>query len=124
MIKNCPFNASDVTNSTKIFGPDLACIRGETVRRKPERVEANYMEIPKDFYKLHKFITLVGDVMFVNKIPSFITMSRKIRMMMAEHTPSRTAPSLAKSLIKVLQLYAKGGFGVRTVMMDMEFKNN
>ena len=40
---------------------------------------------------------------------------------MAENIPSRTAKQLANYLIKVVKLYAKGGFVVRNVLMDGEF---
>ena len=36
MIKSCPIYSTDVSNARTIFGPDLASVRGETVRRKPK----------------------------------------------------------------------------------------
>ena len=36
--------------------------------------------------------------------------------------PSRTAKQLSKSLKKILQLYARGGFIIRVIFMDMEFE--
>jgi hypothetical protein len=35
MIKNCPVNYTDVANATTIFGPDLATLKGKTVRITP-----------------------------------------------------------------------------------------
>ena len=32
MIENCPISTSDVSNAHVIFGPDLASVRGKTVR--------------------------------------------------------------------------------------------
>ena len=49
-------------------------------------------------------------------------MVRDIRFGTAEHVPSRTAKQLAKSLMKIVKLYALGGFVVRTVLMDGEFE--
>eukprot|EP00804_Cyclotella_cryptica_P018940 CCRYP_006455-RA/>CCRYP_006455-RA protein AED:0.43 eAED:0.43 QI:0/0/0/1/0/0.5/2/0/319 len=43
-------------------------------------------------------------------------------MFTAEHLPSRTAAQLGNSLKKVLNIYRQGGFIVRVVLMDMEFK--
>ncbi|KAL3821708.1 hypothetical protein ACHAXA_003266 [Cyclostephanos tholiformis] len=51
-----------------IFGPDLATIRGKTVRHSPERVVTDYVEIPRDFIEKHYRVTIVADVMFVNSI--------------------------------------------------------
>ena len=40
----------------------------------------------------------------------------------AEFLPSRTARQLSSSLTKIVKVYARGGFIVRLVMMDMEFE--
>ena len=40
----------------------------------------------------------------------------------AEHVPNRKAKQIAHSLRKIVNLYARGSYRVRTVMMDMEFE--
>ena len=45
-----------------------------------DRVVMDYVAVPKDFLKLHNFVTLVGDVMFLNGAPFLITMSRGKKM--------------------------------------------
>ena len=47
MISNCPVTANAVKNAHQIFGPDLAGIRGRTVRRPPESVTTDYVQIPR-----------------------------------------------------------------------------
>ena len=73
------------------------------------------MKIPKDFYRLHKFVTLASDVMFVNIILFLVNFSRNIRLITVEHIPTRTAVQLGKLLINVFKLYARGGFVIRLV---------
>ena len=63
-----------------------------------------------------------ADSMFVNKLPFLTTMSPDSRFGTAEHVPSCTAKQLAKSLMKVVKVYAAGGFVVRNVLMDREFE--
>ena len=46
-LQDCPITPSDITNAHKIFGPDLANIRGKTVRRKSEHVSTEIVEIPQ-----------------------------------------------------------------------------
>ena len=65
-LDNCSIVASDVTNARSIFGPNRPGLRGKTVRQRPDRVEPEYLGIPRDFYWLHHFVTLTADVMFVN----------------------------------------------------------
>ena len=60
--------------------------------------------------------------MFVNGLAVFTTLGRDIRFGTVEHVPSRTAKQLAKSLLKVVNLYTLGGFVVHNVLMDGEFE--
>ncbi len=42
--------------------------------------------------------------------------------MTTEHVPVRTALSLSKHLKRVLEVYGRAGFRVRTILMDGEFE--
>ena len=80
------------------------------------------MAIPRDFYKLHKFVTLTADVMFVCGIPFLVTHLRGIKCFTGEFLPGRKAGQSANSLRKVIYLYAKGGYVVNACLMDREFE--
>jgi hypothetical protein len=97
MIQNCLVTPLDVTNVNTIYGPDLADTRGKTVRKKPDRVVMDYVVVPREFMKLHKYVTLVADVMFVNGIAFLVTISRGIKFVTTKHVPTRTAKQLSKS---------------------------
>ena len=45
LLKDCPITNTDIVNAHKIFGPDFANIRGKMVRRKPEHVNTDILEI-------------------------------------------------------------------------------
>ena len=77
-LKNPRTKPHAITDALAIFGPDRDGLRGKTVRVKPERVETEYVEIPWDFNRLHRFVTLVRDVMFVNGEPFLLTLSRRL----------------------------------------------
>ncbi len=113
----------DVDNANRIFGPDLANLRGKMTRTKPERIRVKYVQIPRDFVQLHKYVTLVVDVMFVNGLPLLVSSSRGLSLVTIEHLPSRTAKRLALTLERVFRIYATAGFVVQTAMMDMEFNS-
>jgi hypothetical protein len=55
---------------------------GTTSRRKPEHVQVDYVQIPRDFVKIHKYVTLVADIIFVNGLPFLVTLSRGISLVM------------------------------------------
>ena len=60
--------------------------------------------------------------MFFNGIPFFTALSRDIRFGTAKHVPYHTAKQLAKLLMKIVELYAIGGFVVHNLPMDGEFE--
>jgi hypothetical protein len=66
LIANCPISSKDVSNARTIFGPDLASIRGKTVRRAPEPVVTDYVAVPRTLIEAQKMITLAADVFFVD----------------------------------------------------------
>ena len=122
LIANCPVTVQDVHNANRIFGPDLANLRGKATRKKPEHVRVDYVKIPRDFVNMHKYVTLVANVMFVNSLPFLVTSSRGISLVTIEHLPSQIVKRLALTLERVIKVYTRGGFVVQTMMMDMEFE--
>ena len=122
LLENFPVILEHSTNKNNMFGPNVAGLRGKYVRTNLTHVESKYIPIPRYLYLLHKFVTLTEDVMFVNGLPFFITLSRKIKMFTAEYIPTRTDAHLSSSLKKIVQIYEKNGFYVNVVMMDMEFE--
>jgi hypothetical protein len=122
MISNCPVTVNTVKNSHQIFGPDLAGIRGRTVRRPPESVTTDYVQIPRAILEQHQLVTLAMDVMFVNGVPFLVSVARGFNLVTAKFTPSRTAKQLATGITRMIDLFARGGFQVGTVLMDNEFE--
>jgi hypothetical protein len=98
LIPNCPIARANIPNALKIFGPDLASIRGKTGQWTPAPVVADYLAIPPQLVDANKAVTLVADVFFVDGIAFLITVSRRIKFMTTEHLPVRTAMSLSKHL--------------------------
>ncbi len=80
LIANRPVTVRNIQNAHQIFGPILANLRGKMARTKPEHVRADYVKIPQDFTDLHKYVTIVADVMFVNGLPFLVTLSRGISL--------------------------------------------
>ena len=105
LIANCPITENDVANADAIFGDNLAGLRGKTTRKKSERVTTDYVKISKEFLRMHEYITLMADVMFVNNIGFVVTFGRGIGLLTFEFTPTHTANQLARNLNKVIQLH-------------------
>ncbi len=122
LIANCPVTSSDVTNTRSIFGPDLPSLRGKTVRRAPAPVIGDYVAVPRSLVEANKAVTLAADVFFVDGTAFLMTVARRIKFVTAEHVPVRTALQLSKHLKRVLEVYGRAGFRVRTILMDGEFE--
>jgi hypothetical protein len=106
-----------------MYGPDLVLIRGKMVWQKHKRVVTDYVEIPRQFLSVHGHVTLVEDVMFVNSIPFLVLASHSINLITIEHAPPpQTASSLGALLLCIVQVYAKAGFTVSTIIMNYEFE--
>jgi hypothetical protein len=121
-VANCPVSSADLTNANALFGPDRGGIRGKTVRQRPEKVRPELVTIPRSLFERLQDVTLEADVMFVNGLPFFVTVSRVIKFATCEALPSQTAPQLCSSLTKVITLYRQRNFRVNFCLMDMQFE--
>jgi hypothetical protein len=92
-------------NSNKIFGPDLATLKGKTVRMTHPPVVTDYVQIPNEIVSLNRNITLVIDIMFVNGLPFVVSISRKIKFTTVEYLLGWKQNHLVKSIRKIIHLY-------------------
>jgi hypothetical protein len=122
MIRNCPINVKDITNAREMWGRDLASLRGKTVRKTPAPVVADYVAVPKSLIERNKAVTLAADVFFVDKTAFLLTVSRQIKFITAEYVATRTAKNLTTHMERVVEVYKRAGFNVRTILMDGEFE--
>ncbi len=80
------------------------------------------MAISWEIVQANAAVTLAAVVFFVDGMAFLMMVSRKIKFVMAEHVPVWTAKCLCKHLERVLLVYERAGFRVRTVLMDGEFE--
>ena len=121
-IQNCPVTRDDVLIAEDIFGPNLGALKGKTVRRNAPHVVVEYTGVPKQLIKSFRDVTLAIDIMFVNKMPFFVTVSRNIKFRTVEFMEGRRVEHAAKAFRSAARLYPKRGFKVKTVLSDNEFE--
>ena len=80
------------------------------------------MKIPKDCYQLHKFVIWAVDVIFVNGISFFVTLSQNIILITCIYVASCTSGQSSKYLMNIVKLYYRSGFLTCLVLMDMVFE--
>ena len=71
--------------------------------------------------KFYGEVALCVDLMYVNKIPLLVTLSRNVKFRTVEAVMDRKEATLLKSIANVATLYRKAGFKVTTALMDGEF---
>jgi hypothetical protein len=122
LLPNCPITKADIMAAEHIFGPDLGAIKGKTVRLAPRKVRIPSVVIPNEVLRRYRKITLCGDLMFVNRVPFFITISRNIKFGTVEMIMNRQQGTILAAVRQVCQLYKTKGFTVENILMDGEFE--
>jgi hypothetical protein len=57
-IKDCPVTIQDIDVTEKIWGKNIAALKGKTTRRKTHPVAREYVKVPKELLKLNKEVFL------------------------------------------------------------------
>jgi len=94
----------------EIFGPNLGSLKGKTVQRGEKHVAFKPVHLPLSISAKYRSMILCIDLMFVNKIPFLITISRHVKCGTVEVMKNRKSETIVAGLKHVKQLYAKRGF--------------
>ena len=120
-ISDCPVTVNDIDVADKIWGKNIAALKGKTTRTKTTHVAKDFVKIPKELLKLHKEVFLTADIFFVNKIPFFLTLSRKICFTAVNHLADRKVATIFKAFQEIYKFYLNRGFKITNVHADGEF---
>jgi hypothetical protein len=96
-IKDCPVTAQDVNVTLKIWGPNVALLKGKTVPSTPLVVVQDIVEVPKEIRENHKHATLTIDIFFVNRVSYFVTLSLRIIFLSVTHMTNKNCYNLQSS---------------------------
>lgn len=117
VIKNNPVAPQDIHRAARIYGPDLANVRGKTTRKAPPVV--NFEErIPR----LLVSSELVGhlDLFFVEGIPFLLCVATPLYYLYTCHLKGRTLSILRNAIQRLLSYFKGFGFGFRGFHVDGE----
>jgi hypothetical protein len=122
-IPNCPINRQDAINAHAIFGRAVSAIKGKTTRRKLKAILAKVANsLSKEILDTYRNVTLCIDLMFVNCIPFFMSISKKIHFITAEALDNCKQASLENALKRIYGVYRKRGFRVNMILADSELE--
>ncbi len=102
IIPNCNVTPEAITNAFNIFQHVLAGIRGKMTRQKPDRIVTEGVAISCDLMIMHKYMMVMGDVMFVNGVLFLITAIHGLNILSAEFLDSRIVTQIAHCLQHIL----------------------
>jgi hypothetical protein len=122
-LPNCPIQRQDAVNADAIFGPDVTSLKGKITRQQLQTVlGAVANNLPKEIMEHYCDLTLCVDIMFVNRIPFFMSISKKVRFMTAAVLNNRKQGSLIKALQRIYGVYRKRGFRITNIHGDGGFE--
>jgi Reverse transcriptase (RNA-dependent DNA polymerase) len=70
----------------------------------------------------HRDVVIGADIMYINKIPSFVTKSRNLKFSTAELMLNQKQETLVDHVKCIQRIYLKRGFRVSTFLMDGQFE--
>jgi hypothetical protein len=108
LLPNCPITRQDILTAEHIFGPDVGSLKGKTVRRQGPRTELEYVRVPDPIVEKYRNVIISVDLMFVNRIPFLVSISRNIKFGTAEMVVNQQSDTLMKALRQVCAVYKKG----------------
>ena len=77
-IKNCEVLVQNIDNAQEIWGKYISALKVNTILSKPTVLASDGIKIPKEIANLNKTVFLTPEILFVNRIPFFIYLSRKL----------------------------------------------
>jgi len=123
LLPNCPIMKQDIVAAEHIFGRDIGTLKGKTVRHTAPRVEGYTVDIPSTVMSQYRNVILAGDIMFVNKIAFFMTISRHIKFGTAEMILDQKNKTILTAIKQVKSMYMRRGFIIQTLLMDGQFES-
>ena len=121
-ISNCPVTPEHVDRAEKIFGPDVATLKGKSTRQRPKPVRTDWVEIPPEIFDNHPNLIWCMDIMYVNGMPFLTGIDKTIRYRTTISLSDRTADTLYEAIDVAFRQYNKAGFTISWIYCDGEFK--
>ncbi|KAG7373144.1 hypothetical protein IV203_033868 [Nitzschia inconspicua] len=102
-LRGCPVTKQSIRIASDVFGPNLGSLKGKTVHRPSSHVHSHTDPVPPEILDRHRDVTLATDIMFVNKIPFLLTVSRNLRFVTVTDISNRQLPTIETELQKIVR---------------------
>ena len=102
---NCLITRDDLKADNDIFGTIIEALKFKTVSKSGDRVRLEIERIPALILYRYKKVALTDNIMFVNKIIFFITISRHIHFVTTEVITDAKTSTLIQSVVNMIRVY-------------------
>ena len=121
LILDNPVTPEHVDRAEKIWGKDVAMLKGKSTRKQPKAVVDDTIEVPEELYANNGTINLEIDVMFINQLPMLTGIDTTVKNRNFEALKCETVPELRRALDTFLREYNKAGFRIGRIDCDNQF---
>ena len=104
-----------------IWGKDVKALVGKGTKQPIKHVDDHKFKIPRELEKLQNSVLIVMDILFVNGIPFFLSLSRKIYFTGVSHLPGRSKKHIFQYFKELFRFYIRHVFLITTVHSDGKF---
>jgi hypothetical protein len=109
-------------NSLKIFGKDVATLKGKSKNPRPLPVIYETVEIPLEIKEQHRNLRLCIDLMFVNQLPFLTAIDSTIKFRSCVPLNSQKDEEIYRALDNVLRFYNQAGHWITDIQCEKQFK--
>lgn len=100
-LQNGPVTRRDIKVAESIFGPDEGILKGKTVYKSGSAIRAESVSIPSHTMDFYRDVVVSADIMKVNGVAFFVSISRNLLFGTTEHISNNKAPTLQTSLKQI-----------------------
>ena len=112
----------DVVLAEKIFGWDVSTAKGRWIKKRPNRVKYEEVDIPRELIVQNSRVELCIDLMFINNCVFLTAIDKTIPFRSCASLPSKASRHWATALRLLMRKYNQAGFFIKLIRADNEFK--
>jgi hypothetical protein len=122
---NCPTTVDDVTRAERIYGKDVAFLKGKSTASPANDHVPNQppTALPPDILSNHGKITLCCDIFYVLGLPFSLSVSRNVHFLSCRPLPNRESPALRSCISADISIYQERGFTITNIHCDGKYNH-
>ena len=117
-ILDVPITIQDIINKVKVWGKELANIKGKTTERRAKEIKD--VPLPLDT-TINRIQHLGADIMWVDGLPFLLTVAEQLKLSMVRNlNKDKSAANITKAILDINSIYRSRGFVIGSIESDRE----